>query len=88
MPYPDGYTALKHLVRNVHFKDARRYPDGSWELLPEGDVDWQGQIQALAADGYTGAIAVEPHLWPSVASTRKALARLRDLIASTQETPA
>jgi sugar phosphate isomerase/epimerase len=80
VPFPDGYAALKHLVRNVHFKDARRYPDGTWELLADGDVDWAGQIAALAADGYAGAIAVEPHLSPSVASTRAALARLRSLI--------
>lgn len=80
VPYPHGYEALKHLVRNVHFKDARLYPDGSWELLAEGDVDWAGQIAALAADGYEGAIGIEPHLSPSVASTRNALARLRSLI--------
>ncbi len=80
VPYPKGYAALRHLVRNVHFKDARRYPDGSWELLADGDVEWAGQIAALAADGYDGAIAVEPHLSPSVASTRAALGRLRSLI--------
>lgn len=80
VPYPQGYAALKHLVRNVHFKDARVYPGGSWELLAQGDVDWTGQIAALAAEGYEGAIAVEPHLSPSVASTRNALARLRSLI--------
>jgi len=82
VPFPDGYRALKHLVRNVHFKDARRYADGSWELLADGDVDWRGQIAALAADGYAGCIAIEPHLWPSIASTRNALSRLRSLIAA------
>ncbi|BCH35624.1 xylose isomerase [Mesorhizobium sp. L-8-10] len=80
VPFPEGYAALKHLVRNVHFKDARRYPDGTWELLADGDVDWAGQIAALVTDGYDGAIAVEPHLSPSVASTRATLARLRSLI--------
>jgi len=88
IPFPNGYAALKHLVRNVHFKDARRYPDGSWELLAEGDVDWAGQIAALAADGYDGFIAVEPHLSPSVASTRNALARLRMLIEAASRKPA
>jgi sugar phosphate isomerase/epimerase len=80
VPFPDGYRAVRRHVRNVHFKDARRYPDGSWELLAEGDVDWRGQIAALKADGYLGPIAVEPHLAPSVASTRHALDRLRSLI--------
>jgi len=82
IPYPDGYAAAKHLIRNVHFKDARRYPDGRWEILPEGDVDWQGQIKALLDDGYGGAIAVEPHLSPSVARTRTALDRLRALVVA------
>jgi sugar phosphate isomerase/epimerase len=82
IPYPDGYATVKYLVRNVHFKDARRYPDGTWEILPEGDVDWQGQIRALLNDGYSGAIAVEPHLFPSVARTKTALDRLRALVAA------
>ena len=80
LPYPDGYAAVRHLVRNVHFKDVRVHPGGAWELVAEGAVDWSGQIRALAADGYKGAIAVEPHLLPSVASTRNALARLRSLM--------
>jgi sugar phosphate isomerase/epimerase len=80
VPFPDGYGAVRRHVRNVHFKDARRYPDGSWELLAKGDVDWRGQIAALKADGYSGPVAIEPHLAPSVASTRHALDRLRSLI--------
>lgn len=83
VPWPDGYDFVRDHVRNVHFKDARRYPDGSWELLAEGDVDWRGQIGALVADGYSGAIAIEPHLSPPVASTRNALKRLRGLIEGT-----
>jgi sugar phosphate isomerase/epimerase len=80
VPFPDGYGAVRPHIRNVHFKDARRYPNGSWELLAEGDVDWWGQVAALHADNYSGPIAVEPHLAPSVASTRAALDRLRSLI--------
>lgn len=82
IPYPDGYEAVKRFVRNVHLKDARRYLDGTWEILPEGDVDWQGQVKALLKDGYSGAIAVEPHLFPSVAQTRAALDRLRTLVGA------
>lgn len=78
-PFPHGYAAVRPHVRNVHFKDARLYPDGRWELLAQGDVDWEGQIAALANDGYQGAVAIEPHLSPSVSSTRKSLERLRAL---------
>ena len=82
VPFPAGYEAVRPYVRNVHFKDVVRHPDGSWEIAAQGQVDWKGQIAALAADGYQGSIAIEPHLSPSVVSTRNALHRLRDLIDS------
>lgn len=88
VPYPAGYGFVRPHVRNVHFKDARRFADGSWTLLAEGDVDWRGQIRALAADGYAGPIAIEPHLSPAVASTRNALERLRRLIRDATQTDA
>jgi sugar phosphate isomerase/epimerase len=84
VPFPAGYEFVKSLVGNVHFKDARVHPDGAWELVAEGDVDWAGQIEALIAAGYSGAVAIEPHLSPSFASTRNALARLRRLIEAAQ----
>ena len=34
VPFPNGYAAVRRHVRNVHFKDARRYADGSW---PQND---------------------------------------------------
>lgn len=83
-PFPRGFGFVESLVGNIHFKDARLYPDGTWELLPVGQVDWAGQIAALMASGYTGAIAIEPHLAPSVASVRNSLARLRALIEAAQ----
>jgi sugar phosphate isomerase/epimerase len=84
VPFPVGYDFVKGLVGNVHFKDARVHPDGSWELVGEGEVDWAGQIEALTGAGYSGAVAIEPHLSPSVASTRNALARLRQFIEAAQ----
>ncbi len=81
VPYPDGYAAVRGMVRNVHFKDVAVEPDGRWSIVAEGGVDWAGQIAALAADSYEGAIAIEPHLSPSVASCRSALKRLKALFA-------
>ena len=83
VPYPDGYEAVKAHIRNVHFKDAHVYPDGEWELVADGQVDWKGQIAALARDGYAGAIAIEPHLSPSIAATRAAFCRLCGLLMGT-----
>jgi sugar phosphate isomerase/epimerase len=81
-PFPTGYAALRQHVRNVHFKDARRDADGRATFVADGDIDWQGQIAALARDGYSGAIAVEPHLERPVAAVRHSLKRLRSLIAA------
>ena len=83
-PFPDGFRAVEPFVRNVHFKDVRTWPGGGWEIVEDGGVDWAGQIAALVAENYAGAVAVEPHLSPSVASTRRALTRLRDLVAAAE----
>lgn len=76
-PYPDGYNPLRGWVRHVHFKDASR--DESWnpQVTGEGQIDWRGQIQALAADGYEGYVSIETHLRPKVAAARAALERVR-----------
>jgi len=84
-PFPDGYGAVRSMVRNVHFKDVHVDPAGGWRIVEEGGVDWDGQIAALVADRYPGAIAIEPHLSPSIASTRRALGRLRRLIEQSEQ---
>lgn len=83
-PFPEGYAHVAPWVRNVHFKDARRAPDGSARYVAEGEIDWQGQIAALARAGYAGFVGIEPHLSPSVASVRHGLERARALIATAQ----
>jgi sugar phosphate isomerase/epimerase len=81
VPCPDGYGAVRSLVRNVHFKDARRCANGGTEFVLEGEVAWAEQIAALRRDGYSGFISIEPHLRPRVACVRASLERLRSLIA-------
>ncbi|MET4808146.1 sugar phosphate isomerase/epimerase family protein [Limibacillus sp. MBR-115] len=84
VPYPEGYSHLHQYVRNVHFKDARRLSNGSTEFVENGEIDWDGQIQALVRDGYKGAITVEPHLEPRVPAVRRSLARLKIMIESAE----
>lgn len=80
VPFPHGYFEVRNQIRNVHFKDACRYGDGSWSIVEDGDVNWEDQILALHADNYRGAIAMEPHLSPPVGSTRDSLSRLRTIL--------
>lgn len=81
-PFPDAYAAVKGLVRLVHFKDVR-FDDaaGRREFCVEGEIDWAGQVAALRADGYDGAISVETHMRPKVAPSRALVERLRGLLA-------
>lgn len=79
-PYPDGYQAVRHQIKHVHFKDAAVDQQGQRRYAVQGQIDWAGQIRALAEDGYEGYISVETHLRPKVKVAREELARLRQLI--------
>lgn len=87
VPYPDGYEAAREYVRHVHFKDVVRKPRGRYRYAVVGDIDWKGQIRALAQDSFDGYIAVETHMQPKVASAKAALDRLRSLIAEAAVSP-
>lgn len=86
-PYPDGYQAVKSWVRHVHFKDAEIDRHGQRRYALHGQIDWAGQVQALARDSYTGYISVETHLRPKVQVARTELALLRQLIEATEVRP-
>lgn len=79
-PFPDGYSKVKDWIRHVHFKDARRLPGGGFEFAQIGEIDWEGQLKALAEDGYQGYISIETHLRPKIAAAKSAVERLLKLI--------
>jgi sugar phosphate isomerase/epimerase len=81
IPYPDGYAAVRHLVRHVHFKDAAVDDQGNRRYVRHGQIDWGGQIQALADDGYAGFISIESHLRPKVKVAREQVEMVRRLIS-------
>lgn len=86
-PYPDGYAVARPHIAHVHVKDARlavpAEPEGAtvWECVGRGAVNWEGQLRALRADGYTGLLCVETHWSPAEQTpeqaTRTAFASLR-----------
>ena len=55
------WATLGPWVRHVHFKDARRGPDGRWRaaLLGEGEVPLQECLRVLRAAGYRGWLTLE-----------------------------
>ena len=65
-PYPEGYGALRACnVVHVHLKDLT-FEEGRPRFAPVGNghVDYEGQLQSLASDGYDGAFVLEPHYRP------------------------
>lgn len=64
-PYPNGYRLLDaKRIAHVHAKDCRLEGHKPiWGPLGTCDIDWKGQMEALAADGYKGYIHLETH-WP------------------------
>jgi L-ribulose-5-phosphate 3-epimerase len=79
-PYPEGYACVRDSVHHVHFKDVVYSRKTGFQYRVEGMIDWAGQIHALASDGYSGYLSVEPHMQPKVASARAAVERLLHLI--------
>jgi sugar phosphate isomerase/epimerase len=67
-----GYEALGDRIVHVHVKDAAFDEDGNRSIVApgEGEVDWEGQLRALIADGYDGLTVIETHFTPKVASSR------------------
>jgi sugar phosphate isomerase/epimerase len=86
VPFPDGYASVREFVRHVHFKDARTEPNGNREWALDGVIDWQGQLRALAVDGFDGYISVEPHLRPQVHASLRTLERIRSLVGQPSPT--
>ena len=62
-PFPDGYRKLlPSRIAHVHAKDCLREDQKLvWGPLGDGLIDWTGQVQALAEDGYSGWISLETH---------------------------
>jgi sugar phosphate isomerase/epimerase len=55
------WRVLGSRIKHVHIKDARRRPDGTWQLvlMGEGEVPCRQVIELLNREGYQGYIAAE-----------------------------
>lgn len=79
-PFPTGYRMLDTTrIALVHAKDCTLEGHKPvWEPLGNGDIDWQGQIDALADDHYEGYIHLETY-WPGV---KDCVRNLRKMVES------
>jgi len=62
VPYPDAYEVMSDIYCHVHIKDAI-IVDGKPECLAIGSgiVGYEQVFRRLIADGYEGAVMLEPH---------------------------
>jgi L-ribulose-5-phosphate 3-epimerase len=81
-PFPTGYQMLDTArIALVHAKDCTLEGHKPvWEPLGDGDIDWQGQIDALAEDGYEGFIHLETY-WPGIKDCVRNLKRMVESLA-------
>jgi len=65
-PFPDGWNAIRNFVEHVHVKDAELLASGRkrFVVVGDGEIDYEGQFDALRADGYEGYISLETHYRP------------------------
>ena len=91
-PYPAGYAVLRAAgvpICHVHIKDLAHLADAAGKpvFVPvgEGTVDYVGQLRALAADGYRGALSLEPHLHQGPAGMRRCIAALRRILTEVDQ---
>jgi L-ribulose-5-phosphate 3-epimerase len=76
-PFPSGYQMLDaSRIALVHAKDCTLEGHKPvWEPLGDGDIDWQGQLDALAEDGYDGFINLETY-WTGIQDCVRNLRRM------------
>jgi sugar phosphate isomerase/epimerase len=93
-PVGGDYPILRPFVKGVHVKDVKfQGEQPAWCMLGEGVVDWPGQLRRLGADGYAGALTLEPHLTfqPGatnlVAMIEQYVARLRQMLHEGGKSP-
>jgi sugar phosphate isomerase/epimerase len=81
-PFPAGYQMLDATrIALVHAKDCTLEGHKPvWAPLGEGDIDWQGQIDALAEDQYKGAIDLETY-WPGIPDCVRNLRKMAESLA-------
>jgi sugar phosphate isomerase/epimerase len=75
-PYPEAFERVKPWMVHFHLKDALRDEEGKPRCVPigEGSIDYPGQLAALLASDYDGAVSLETH-WRPVELSEEQLAR-------------
>jgi len=88
-PFPGEYERLREKIAHLHVKDTRQNRHGEFVgvAIGEGEVGWRSILRALRNDGYAGPYTVETHFAPKVASSRRCVENLRQLLLESDANP-
>ena len=70
-PFPEGYSAIKDFVLNVHVKDTQEGSMIKCVPVGEGAIDWKGQLKALVNDRIIGHLTIETHCLPLIEKSKQ-----------------
>ncbi|MBS7614648.1 sugar phosphate isomerase/epimerase [Candidatus Bathyarchaeota archaeon] len=64
VPYPDGYLNARDYMVHMHLKDAvrdKKTGEVRFVAVGSGEIDYEGQFEALKKDKYNGCASIETH---------------------------
>lgn len=70
-PFPEGYSAIKDFVFNVHVKDTQEGAMIKCVPVGEGAIDWKGQLKALVKDRIVEHVTIETHCLPLIEKSKQ-----------------
>lgn len=70
-PFPEGYSAIRDFVFNVHVKDTQEGALIKCVPVGEGAIDWKGQLKALVKDRIVGHVTIETHCLPLIEKSKQ-----------------
>ncbi len=70
-PFPEGYSAIRDFVFNVHVKDTQEGALIKCVPVGEGSIDWKGQLKALVKDRIVGHVTIETHCLPLIEKSKQ-----------------
>lgn len=82
IPYPYGFLAIRKYIYNIHVKDARKTPRGNieWVMVGQGEVDWNGQFQAVMQGVNLNYITIETHCKPLIDCSKINVDRINTML--------
>jgi len=82
IPYPYGFLAIRKFITNIHVSDVRSSHLRKPEIVPVGvgDVDWEGQFQAIMQGVNLKYITIDTGCEPRIQNSKKNVQMIRQIL--------